>query len=125
MHHKGVDEKEIEGKIKLEDLLMLITQDDIVHRRFLDPEHRSFIPDFGTYTYEHKDDGSKRPHLLSRQMVLFCVERRKAWRMMQSRAGVLNTDYKTQKELLDKVNKGEISREEFLVPQLNKILSHE
>ena len=34
---------------------------------------------------------------LSRQMVLFCVERRKAWRMLQSRAGVRNVDYEAQK----------------------------
>ena len=30
---------------------------------------------------------------VSRQMVLFAVERRKAWRMLQSKAGVVNKDY--------------------------------
>ncbi len=30
-------------------------------------------------------------------MVLFCVERRKAWRLMQSRVGVINPDYEAQK----------------------------
>ncbi len=30
-------------------------------------------------------------------MVLFCVERRKAWRLLQSRAGVANPDYEAQK----------------------------
>ncbi len=114
MHHKAVKEEETIDKIKLEDLLLLITQDDVVHRRFLDVAHRSFIPDFGVFTIEHKDDGKTVPHLISRQMVLFCVERRKSWRMMQSRAGIVNTDYLAQKELLVKIDKGEMSREEFL-----------
>jgi pyruvate-ferredoxin/flavodoxin oxidoreductase len=124
-HHKAVDETEVEGKIKLEDILKLITQDDIVHRRFLNPTHRSFIPELGVYTYEHKDDGTTKPHLLSRQMVLFCVERRKAWRMMQSRAGVSNEDYKAQKELIQKIDIGELSREDFLFPKELKSLSNE
>jgi pyruvate-ferredoxin/flavodoxin oxidoreductase len=114
LHHKMVSEEEVKDKILLEDLLKLITQDDVVHRRFLDPNHRSFIPDFGVYTVDCKDDGSTKPHLLSRQMVLFCVERRKAWRMLQSRAGIVNTDYIAQKELLKKIDSGEITREDFL-----------
>jgi pyruvate-ferredoxin/flavodoxin oxidoreductase len=118
-HHKVVDEKELTGKIRLEDLLQLITQDDVVHRRFLDPTHRSYIPEFEVYTIEHLDNGKSRPQWVSRQMVLFCVERRKAWRMMQSRAGVINNDYKAQRELLDKIDKGEMTREEFLNPNKN------
>jgi pyruvate-ferredoxin/flavodoxin oxidoreductase len=42
-------------------------------------------------------------------MVLFAVERRKAWRMLQSKAGVVNKDYLAQKAFLAKVDKGEIS----------------
>ena len=34
---------------------------------------------------------------LSRQLVLFCVERRKAWRMLQSKAGIENREYKAQR----------------------------
>ncbi len=34
---------------------------------------------------------------ISRQMVLFVTERRKNWRMLQSRAGVENKDYEAQK----------------------------
>ena len=34
-------------------------------------------------------------------MVIFCVERRKSWRIIQSRAGIENQDYLDQKELLD------------------------
>ena len=41
-------------------------------------------------------------------MVLFAVERRKAWRMLQSKAGVVNKDYLAQKALLKKVDGGEI-----------------
>jgi pyruvate-ferredoxin/flavodoxin oxidoreductase len=125
MHHKVVDETETNGKIRLEELIKLITQDDIVHRRFLNPEHRSFIPEWGTFTYEHCADGKKKAHLVSRQMVLFCVERRKAWRMMQSRAGIANADYKAQRELIDKIDRGELSRTEFLSPQTSKALTNE
>ncbi len=50
------------------------------------PEHRSFIPDFGVYiTFDQ--DGKTIYYALSRQLVMFCVERRKAWRMLQSKAG--------------------------------------
>ena len=41
-------------------------------------------------------------------MVLFAVERRKAWRMLQSKAGVANKDYLAQKALLAKIDKGEL-----------------
>jgi pyruvate-ferredoxin/flavodoxin oxidoreductase len=41
-------------------------------------------------------------------MVLFAVERRKAWRMLQSKAGVVNKDYQAQKALLSKLDKGEL-----------------
>ena len=41
-------------------------------------------------------------------MVLFAVERRKAWRMLQSKAGVVNKDYLAQKALLAKLDKGEL-----------------
>jgi len=45
---------------------------------------------------------------VSRQMVLFAVERRKAWRMLQSKAGVVNKDYLAQKALLKKLEAGEL-----------------
>ena len=41
-------------------------------------------------------------------MVLFSVERRKARRMLQSKAGVANKDYQAQKVLLAKLDKGEL-----------------
>ena len=43
---------------------------------------------------------------VSRQMVLFAVERRKAWRMLQSKAGMVNKDYLAQKALLKKLASG-------------------
>ncbi|MCC7301860.1 MAG: 2-oxoacid:acceptor oxidoreductase family protein [Bacteroidia bacterium] len=120
LHHRPARQDELEGKIRLEDMLKLITQDDVVHRRFLDPSHRSFIPDFGVYTLEYREDGSTRGQLLSRQMVLFCVERRKSWRLLQSRAGIENKDYTEQKELLRRMDSGELSRQEFLQPKTEK-----
>ena len=46
---------------------------------------------------------------VSRQMVLFAVERRKAWRMLQSKAGVVNKDYLAQKALLKKLDEGKLT----------------
>ena len=46
-------------------------------------------------------------------MVLYCVERRKAWRLLQSKAGIVNLDYQAQRALLRKVDGGDISTEEF------------
>ena len=42
-------------------------------------------------------------------MVLFAVERRKAWRMLQSRAGITNKDYLAQKALLKEVDSGKLA----------------
>ena len=52
-------------------------------------------------------------YAVSRQMVLFAVERRKAWRMLQSKAGVPNQDYTAQRALLKKVDAGEIPLDDF------------
>jgi hypothetical protein len=46
--------------------------------------------------------------------VLFCVERRKAWRLLQSKAGVRNIEYEAQISLLRKFDKGEIGRSDLL-----------
>ena len=50
---------------------------------------------------------------MSRQLVLFCVERRKAWRMLQSKAGVENKEYKAKRAILADVNAGKISKDEL------------
>ncbi|HED64183.1 MAG TPA: oxidoreductase [Planctomycetes bacterium] len=85
--------------LELDDVLAAITQDDVVHRRFLDPTQRSYVPDFGVAMTDH--EGGGRRVLLSRQMVLFCVERRRAWRMLQSRAGIVNVDFEAQRAALE------------------------
>ncbi len=89
-----------EGLINLDQMLLLVTQNDVVERHVFNPDHRSFIPDFGVYTEVEDDAGNVRAVVLSRQMVLFCVERRRGWRMLQSRAGITNVDYEAQKAVL-------------------------
>ena len=60
-------------------------------------------------TSRPRTNGKFSYYAVSRQMVLFAVERRKAWRMLQSKAGVVNKDYLAQKALLAKLDKGEIA----------------
>ena len=88
-------------------MLIFITQDDVIHRRVFDPKHRSFVPNFGCYI-KAEVNGKFKWFAVTRQMVLFAIERRKAWRMLQSKAGVVNKDYLAQKSLLAKADKGEI-----------------
>lgn len=107
-HLKIISDTEASELIPLEDVLVRLTQDDVVKRRVFDPSQRAYIPDFGVYIVAEVN-GKKKIYSISRQVVLFCVERRKAWRLLQSRAGVENKDYKAQRSLLAKVEKGEIS----------------
>ena len=44
---------------------------------------------------------------------MFCVERRKSWRMLQSKAGIVNKEYMAQKAILAEVDAGKMSLEEF------------
>ena len=112
-HLKKIKPEATEKLIHLENMLVRITQQDVVYRRYLDPAHRSFIPDFGVYI-KYEENGKIEYRALSRQLVMFCVERRKAWRMLQSKAGIVNKEYAAQKALLAEVDAGKISREEFL-----------
>ena len=73
---------------------------DVIHRNHTDENHRAFIPDFGVYTVNYDPQGNPVYYVLSRQLVIFTIERRKAWRMLQSRAGIQNPDYQEQKEYL-------------------------
>jgi len=59
-------------------------------------------------------DGKTVYYALSRQLVMFCVERRKAWRMLQSKAGIVNKEYAAQKAILAEVDAGKIPLDEFL-----------
>ncbi|MCP3962523.1 MAG: oxidoreductase, partial [bacterium] len=96
----------------LEEMLERVTQNDVVHRRFLDPDHRAYVPDFGV-TIEVDDGGGKtRTLAISRHLVLFCVERRRAWRLLQSKAGIENLDYETQRTFLERLDRGELTVEE-------------
>ena len=107
-HVKAISEEESSELIHLEDMLVFITQDDVVHRRVFDSNHRSFVPNFGVFI-KAELNGKMKFFSVSRQMVLFAVERRKAWRMLQSRAGIVNKDYLAQKALLKKLEGGELA----------------
>ena len=111
-HLKAIKPDDAESMLFLDDILLCVTQADVVNRRVFDEAHRSYIPDFGVYIIA--DIGGKKKHVaVSRQVVLFCVERRKAWRMLQSKAGVGNADYQAQIQLLEDVDGGKISIEDL------------
>ena len=107
-HVKSIKETELQELIPLDDMLVFITQDDVVNRRMFNPDHRCHVKNFGCYI-KAEINGKMKYYAVSRQMVLFAVERRKSWRMLQSKAGIVNKDYLAQKSLLAKLDKGEIS----------------
>jgi pyruvate-ferredoxin/flavodoxin oxidoreductase len=112
-HLKKIKPDQIEGKIPLDNMLVRITQQDVVYRYYVKPGHRAYIPDFGVYIQQDQD-GKTVYYALSRQLVMFCVERRKAWRMLQSKAGIVNKEYQAQKAILAEVDAGKIPMEVFL-----------
>ena len=112
-HIKAITEEQAREFIHMDDMLVCITQDDVINRRVFKRDHRSFVPNFGVYI-KAEINGKQKFFTVSRQMVLFAVERRKAWRMLQSRAGVENKDYLAQRALLKKVDQNKIPLEELL-----------
>ena len=112
-HFKPVKDGDEASMIPLEAMLVRLTQTDVVRRLHTDPARRSFVPDFGVFIEADRGDGKRSRLSLSRQMVLFCVERRKAWRLLQSRAGVVNHECLAQQSLLRRVDSGEIDLETF------------
>ena len=81
---------------------------DVTYRNVFKEDHVAYVPDFGVY---FKASRREVPYYtVGRQMVLFAIERRKAWRMLQSKAGVENKDGPAQKVLLEKVGKGDLTR---------------
>lgn len=106
-HLKEVTEAEAATLTPLSDQMIFVTQDDEIHRRVFDPSHRSFIPNFGSYI-KVENKGTFKYYAVTRQMVLFAVERRKAWRMLQSKAGVTNKDYLAQRAFLARIDSGEL-----------------
>ena len=113
-HVKKITPEKASSMAALEDVLTLVTQDDVVRRRVLDPAQRSFVPDFGVFLKGEDNEGNAGFYALSRQLVLLCVERRKAWRLLQSKAGVDNKEYRAQRALLARVDKGELTRDQLL-----------
>jgi pyruvate-ferredoxin/flavodoxin oxidoreductase len=99
--------------IPLDNMLVRITQQDVVYRRYLTPGHRAFIPDYGVFI-QYEENGKTEYRAISRQLVMFCVERRKAWRMLQSKAGIQNKEYAAQRDLLAEVDAGKLPLAEFL-----------
>ncbi|MHB8872568.1 MAG: 2-oxoacid:acceptor oxidoreductase family protein [Myxococcaceae bacterium] len=107
-HLKRIDEAKAAALMPLDDVLACVAQDDVVRRRVLDPAHRSFVPDFGVWMKTEDEAGKGVHYALSRQAVLYCVERRKAWRLLQSKAGIDNKDYRAQKAVLARADRGEL-----------------
>src|SRR5262249_2494098 len=112
-HLKKVKKDDAAKLIPLENMLVRITQQDVVYRRYLIPSHRAFGPDFGVVIKVQGEKGDIEYRALSRQLVLFCVERRKAWRLLQSKAGIENREYKAQRSLLADVDAGKISKDDL------------
>jgi pyruvate-ferredoxin/flavodoxin oxidoreductase len=112
-HLKKIKKDDTAKLIPLENMLVRITQQDVVYRRYLVSDHRSYVPDFGVYITIQGSNGDVEYRAISRQLVLFCVERRKAWRLLQSKAGIENREYKAQRALLADVDAGKISKEDF------------
>jgi pyruvate-ferredoxin/flavodoxin oxidoreductase len=111
-HLKKLKPEQAAKLTSLENMLVRITQQDVVYRYYLNPQHRSFIPDFGVYI-QWEENGKVEYRALSRQLVMFCVERRKAWRMLQSKAGIKNREYEAQKAILADVAAGKVSQDEL------------
>ncbi len=111
-HVKEIKEEAAGQMMLLDHILLLITQDDVIYRRMFDPNHRSFVSNFNIYI-KAELNGKMHYYAVSRQMVLFAVERRKAWRMLQSKAGVANKDYLAQKSLLKKLDSNALSLTDF------------
>jgi pyruvate-ferredoxin/flavodoxin oxidoreductase len=111
-HLKKIKPEQAAKLIPLDNMLVRITQQDVVYRRYLNPSHRAYIPDFGVYI-QFEEKGKMEYRAISRQLVMFCVERRKAWRMLQSKAGIVNKEYAAQKAILADVDAGKVTKDEL------------
>jgi pyruvate-ferredoxin/flavodoxin oxidoreductase len=111
-HLKKIKPEEAQKLVPLENMLVRITQNDVVYRRHLQRDHRAYVPDFGVFIRVQAGDHVEY-RAISRQLVLFCVERRKAWRLLQSKVGIENREYQAQRSILADVDAGKISRDEL------------
>ena len=112
-HFKKIRSEDAAGLVSIENMLVRVTMDDVVYRRHLVPTHRAYVPDFGVYIKIQGSNGSAEYRAISRQLVLFCVERRKAWRLLQSKAGIENREYRAQRAILSDVDSARIRRDEL------------
>jgi pyruvate-ferredoxin/flavodoxin oxidoreductase len=112
-HLKKIKPEAAEKLITLDNMLVRITQQDVIYRHYLHPEHRAFVPDFGVCITVSDESGKKTHYALSRQLVMFAVERRKAWRMLQSKAGIVNREYQAQRAILAEVDGGKLALDEL------------
>ncbi len=112
-HFFKVTPEDLSAMVPLDEILWRLTQHDVLLRRYLDPSHRAHVPSRGVYTRVPEPDGSLAPIGISRQMVLFCVERRKAWRMLQSKAGITSWDRLAQERVLREHDSGDVLRKIF------------
>ena len=87
-HLKKIKPEAAAKLIPLDNMLVRITQQDVVYRRYLSPATAPSSPTSAS-TSPSKTTGKTTYYALSRQLVMFCVERRKAWRMLQSKAGIV------------------------------------
>src|SRR5271169_6381547 len=69
-HLKKIKEEQTEKLVPLDNMLVRITQQDVVYRRYLQPEHRSYIPDFGVYIRLQGENGKVEYRAISRQLVV-------------------------------------------------------
>jgi pyruvate-ferredoxin/flavodoxin oxidoreductase len=105
--------KDDQKVVRFEDLILRLTQNDIINRRYLLKDHRSHVPKMGIYVDIIDESGKRKVMGVSRQLVLFTVERRKNWRLLQGRAGLENKDHVAQVNMLNAFDSGELPKEEF------------
>ena len=113
-HLKKIKQDDAAKLIPLENMLVRITQQDVVYRRYLRAEPPVVRARTSASTSRCRAaTATVEYRSLSRQLVLFCVERRKAWRMLQSKAGIENREYKAQRSLLADVDAGKVSKDDL------------
>ncbi|PYQ80210.1 MAG: hypothetical protein DMG01_06855, partial [Acidobacteria bacterium] len=67
-HLKKIKKEDAAKLIPLENMLVRITQQDVVYRRCLDPHHRAYVPDFGVYIRIQGSSGDVEFRAISRQL---------------------------------------------------------
>src|SRR5206468_5370714 len=69
-HLKKVKKDEAAKLIPLENVLARVTQQDVVYRRYLVNDHRSYIPDFGVFIKVQGANNDVEYRAISRQLVM-------------------------------------------------------